>query len=193
MGALGNCVTNHSKWRNHFPGVRAKLVTLNLHTIFPIFREAIMSWGMCNANASSLKELLTQPNDPTDESNNDGFTSNGTVLIVGGAEEALLSSPNTYKIILKKRKGFVRIALQCGAPIVPVISFGEVNIYDTTQNEHESILRKMQELVKKYTTIAPVFFNGRGFLQESFGLIPRREPITMVRKILVADVFSLIF
>lgn len=180
LGALGTCMTNHSKWRTLFPGIRSKLITLSLHMIFPVFRELILSWGMSNSTPESLCTQLLQSNDPKDESNFDGFTSNGTVLIIGGAEESLLSSPNTYKIVLRKRKGFIRIAMQCGVPIVPVISFGETNTYDTTQNADKSVLRKMQELVKKYTTIAPVLFNGRGFLQEKIGLIPKRHPITLV-------------
>lgn len=35
-------------------------------------------------------------------------------LAVGGAEEALLSRPRTLDLVLKKRQGFVRIAVQAG-------------------------------------------------------------------------------
>lgn len=36
------------------------------------------------------------------------------VLVVGGAQESLLCRPGSYKIILKNRKGFVRIAIKTG-------------------------------------------------------------------------------
>lgn len=36
------------------------------------------------------------------------------VLVVGGAREAQLSEPGDYRIVLKRRKGFVRLALQEG-------------------------------------------------------------------------------
>lgn len=36
------------------------------------------------------------------------------VLMVGGAAESLLSRPNKYHIILRRRRGFCRIALQEG-------------------------------------------------------------------------------
>lgn len=173
-------MTNHSKWRTLFPSIRAKLLTVSLHFRFPIYREMMLSWGLSCASVSSLNALLSQSRDLTHKSNRDGFTSNAAIVIVGGAREAFLSAPNTYKIYLKKRKGFVRIAIQNGAALVPVIAFGEPDIYDTTQNRRGTWMRKVQELVKKYTTIAPIFFNGRGFLQESFGLIPRRQPITLV-------------
>lgn len=35
-------------------------------------------------------------------------------LVLGGAEEALDSHPGTYDIILKKRHGFIKLALKKG-------------------------------------------------------------------------------
>ena len=50
--------------------------------------------------------------------------------MVGGAEESLNARPGIYKLVLKNRKGFVRIAIETGASLVPVFSFGEVEVYD---------------------------------------------------------------
>lgn len=100
--------------------------------------------------------------------------------MVGGAQEALNARPGIYKLVLKKRKGFVRCAIQTGASIVPVFSFNEVEIFDQMSNEPGTKLRKFQEICKKLTGVAPTVFIGRGFLQYSFGLIPRRYPITTV-------------
>ena len=36
------------------------------------------------------------------------------VLVVGGAREAQLAEPGDYRIVLRQRKGFARIALQQG-------------------------------------------------------------------------------
>lgn len=175
-----NCITNHSKWRNLFPGIRSKLVTLNLNFYFPLVREIFLSWGMSNASAENLNYLLSQTNDVGATENDDGFTSNGTFLVFGGAHEAFYSSPNTYKIILNKRKGFVRIAIQNGVGLVPSIAFGDTDCYDTNKKEPGSFIREMQELVKKYTTVAPVLFNGRGLFQHYFGILPKRRPLTLV-------------
>lgn len=146
----------------------------------PIMRELLMSWGYCAASANSLNKLLTQSNDPNHESNRDGYTSNAPVLMVGGAQEALLAFPNQYKFNLKNRKGFIRLAIQNGASLVPAIAFGENNIFEQIQYPTGSLCRRIQDLFKWYTGVSPVLFNGRGFLQYNFGFIPRRHPITMV-------------
>lgn len=100
--------------------------------------------------------------------------------MVGGAQEALYARPGVYKLVLRKRKGFVKAAIQTGASLVPVFSFNEVEVFDQPNNEPGTKIRKFQDLVKKYTGIAPAIFIGRGFFQYSFGLIPRRHPIQTV-------------
>lgn len=146
----------------------------------PITRELIQSWGMCTASMNSLRILLTQSNDPNDKSNNDGYTSNAPVLMVGGAQEAFSAFPGQYRFVLKNRKGFVKVALKTGAPLVPAISFGENDIFELVNHPPGSVIRKIQDTIKKYTQFAPVHLNGRGFLQYNFGFIPRRHPITTV-------------
>jgi 2-acylglycerol O-acyltransferase 2 len=110
----------------------------------------------------------------------DGYTSNAVVLVVGGAQEAFNARPGCYKICIKNRKGFVKVALETGATLVPVISFGEVDVYDQPENGKGTRLRKFQDMYKRWTGIAPAIFIGRGFFQYSFGIIPRRSPIHTV-------------
>jgi hypothetical protein len=38
----------------------------------------------------------------------------GAVIVVGGAEEALEARPGKYRLTLKDRKGFIKLALQTG-------------------------------------------------------------------------------
>lgn len=180
QGAFGNFGSNFSKWATLFPGIRSKFTTLGYHHYMPIMRELILNWGMCSASANSLNTLLTQSNDPKNESNQDGYTSNAPVLLVGGAQEALSAFPNQYKFILKNRKGFIKIALKTGAPLVPAISFGENNIFEQVHHSPGSMVRTIQDTVKKHTKFAPVHLVGRGFFQYNIGFIPRRHPITTV-------------
>lgn len=156
------------------------MLTLNFHLLVPIFRELVLGWGMAAASANCITTLLTQSTDPKHRSNRDQFTSNGVMLLVGGAREAIHSQPQNYTFILKSRRGFIRIALMTGTPIVPVISFGETNIFEQTYNPPGSRMRRYQEWFKKITGIAPIMFKGRGFFQYSFGCVPKRHPITTV-------------
>lgn len=180
QSAFANFVSYHSKWLSLFPGIRSKCVTLNINFFLPIVRELSLAFGMCSSDATSLTTLLTQSNDPADVSNQDGFMANAPILVVGGAQEALFAEPNTYKVVLKKRKGFIRIAFKTGAPLVPAISFGENNILDQIRYPPESWGRFIQMTCKKITRVCPIHFNGRGFFQYNYGFVPRRHPITTV-------------
>lgn len=99
---------------------------------------------------------------------------------MGGAQEALYARPGNYQLVLKNRKGFVKIAIQTGASLVPVFSFGEVDIFDQPSNEPGTKLRAYQDFVKKWTGVAPAMFYGRGISEKIFGLLPHRRPITTV-------------
>lgn len=143
-------------------------------------REIILSWGMSAATADALTTLLTQSNDPNHATNEDGYTANAPVLMVGGAQEALNAYPKQYKFVLKKRKGFVRIALKTGAALVPAISFGENDIFEQVHHAPGSLGRRFQDAFKRITKVAPVHLVGRGFFQYNYGFIPRRHPITTV-------------
>lgn len=66
------------------------------------------------------------------------------VLVVGGAQEALYARPGNYRLVLNKRKGFIKIAIQTGAALVPVFTFGEIDILDQPSNEPGSKMRAYQ-------------------------------------------------
>jgi len=57
-----------------------------------------------------------------------------SVLVVGGAPEAANSDKDCLKLVLNRRKGFVKLALRYGVDLVPTFSFGEYVIYDQVAN-----------------------------------------------------------
>ncbi len=103
------------------------------------------------------------------------------VLVVGGARETL-NAPRQeeVKLILKERKGFVKMALRNGTAIVPTFSFGETGIYNYVPNPPGSRMRRFQDWFQKHFLFPPAMFNGRGLFQYSFGLMPHRRPINVV-------------
>ena len=60
---------------------------------------------------------------------------NGIVISVGGRREAEHARPNSMDVVVKLRKGFIRLAVETGADIVPVIGFGENDIWDRPEND----------------------------------------------------------
>lgn len=67
-------------------------------------------------------------------------------------------------------------------PLVPVCSFGETNLFDQVSFAEGSFMHNLQIYIRKKIGMAPVIPVGRGFFQYSFGLVPRRTPITVVGK-----------
>lgn len=68
--------------------------------------------------------------------------------------------------------------------LVPVFSFGETDLYNQIYCSEGSIFRRIQNYIRSLIGVPPFFFSGRGFFQYSFGLIPKRLPVTVVGKIL---------
>ncbi|XP_043337202.1 2-acylglycerol O-acyltransferase 2-like isoform X2 [Cervus canadensis] len=101
-------------------------------------------------------------------------------IVVGGVQESLNARPGAYKLVLRNRKGFIRLALTHGADLVPIFSFGENDIYDQVENSRGSWLRWFQDRLHKSIRGSIPLFYGRGVFQYSFGLMPYRRPITTV-------------
>nr|XP_034830197.1 2-acylglycerol O-acyltransferase 2-A-like [Maniola hyperantus] len=169
-GAFGAFATNALGFYKVFPGMTCHMITLAGHFRVPFFRDLVLALGSCASSQESLLYLL-------DKKKHQGKC---VALIVGGAAEALDSHPGEYKVILSRRKGFVRVAMKSGAPLVPVFSFGEPDVFRPPNNPQDSLLRKFQEKVRQLTGISPMFPIGRGVFQYSFGVVPLRSPITTV-------------
>ncbi|EDW32253.1 GL10526 [Drosophila persimilis] len=169
-----------SKWLELFPQIRPKVGTLDQHFLVPFMREVLRAWGLVSVSKEALIHMLTKSNDPKHADNRDGFTSNAVAILVGGAQEAMDSHPGQYILTLKSRKGFVKMAIRTGSSIVPSFSFGEVDIFDQVANPPDSLLRRVQSVVKKLTGVAPLIPVGRGFFNYTFGFLPQRRRIVQV-------------
>jgi hypothetical protein len=172
VGPFNAIASSFGGLRRAYPEFTVKSAVLNLFFLQPISRELGLSMGMISCSIKSLNYELSRPEG-----------GHIVTLMPGGTTEAYNSQPGKYKFVVKKRKGFVKVALRNGAPLVPVISFGETDLFDQLESR---ALRKIQEFIRKYLGFAPVIINGRGFFQYSFGIIPRRKPVTTVGKIFVS-------
>ncbi|KAL3286421.1 hypothetical protein HHI36_000929 [Cryptolaemus montrouzieri] len=137
-GAFTTLLTESRGFSKKFPDHRAHMHSLRVNFFIPFLRELLLAIGAVSSSAESLNHILSQPEG-----------GNITALIVGGAKEAFYSEPGYYRIVLKNRKGFVKIALKNGAPLVPVISFGEPDVIPHWHFKQGSIFLKLQTLVKR--------------------------------------------
>ena len=89
-------------------------------------------------------------------------------LVPGGATEALHCKPDVDIVYLKKRRGFVKLALETGASLVPVYSFNENNTFNLTEN------KMLDGFKKKFQAIFGISF------PLVTNVIPKSAPITVV-------------
>ncbi|XP_003738944.1 2-acylglycerol O-acyltransferase 2 [Galendromus occidentalis] len=170
FGAVVNFATEGTKFSEVFPGIVTHPLTLRMNFLFPFYRELPLLYGICCVSQKSIEWILNRKG-----------KGNAAVIVIGGAQEALdAHRGDDYHLTLKHRKGFARVALQNGADLVPVFSFGENDIFTQVENPRGSKLRMFQEFVKRLVGVSPALFHGRGVFQYTWGYVPFRSPITTV-------------
>ncbi|CAE6418493.1 unnamed protein product [Rhizoctonia solani] len=157
--------TNFSQ---HFPGINPHLLTLTSNFHVPIYRDILLHLGICSVSKRSCANILKRG------------AGEAICIVIGGAAESLSAQPGTADLTLKRRLGFVKIAMQHGADLVPVFSFGENDIYEQLSNEKGTTVHKLQTKFQSVFGFTLPLFHGRGLLNYNFGLMPYRRPIVSV-------------
>ncbi|XP_053121937.1 2-acylglycerol O-acyltransferase 3 [Hemicordylus capensis] len=168
-GAFSAFCTEATGFSRTFPGLHPSLALLAGLFHLPVYRDYMMSSGMVPVSKRALDYLLQ------------AGPGHAVVIVVGGAAESLDCAPGEQRVRLRGRRGFVRLALQHGADLVPVYSFGENDIFRQLQFPEGSLARRLQLWFKQLAGFAPCLFAGRGlFCSRSWGLLPLASPITVV-------------
>lgn len=158
-----------SGYRDMFPGIDFKVTLLEIQFWVPFHREIVTALGFCSVDKASLDYLLTRESSGT-----------AVVVMVGGASEALDAVPNTMKLTLKKRKGFVKTALRHGASLVPILSFGENDVYYQEELQDDSTAKKIAGYWGHRRGFVFSKIKGRGIFNYSIGYLPHRRSINVV-------------
>ncbi|CCF55821.1 hypothetical protein KAFR_0A03860 [Kazachstania africana CBS 2517] len=167
LGAFGAFATEALGWNEKFPGIPVCLMTLVTQFIIPFYRDYLLALGITSVSRKNSLKVL---------SNNYSIC-----IVVGGARESLLSSSDSTELILNKRRGFVKLALETGnVSLVPVFAFGEDKCYKILRTPDNSVLRKVQFWVKENFGFTIPLFYARGLFNYDFGLLPFRHPIHVV-------------
>lgn len=182
-----------SKHKELFPGI-GYIFPLTLTTQFtiPFYRDYLLSLGLTSAGGKNIKSVIK---------NGD----NSVCLVIGGAQESLLNDmvghnlrvgvgykghdsdedepaeqkpKRQIKLVLNKRKGFVKIAIELGnVSLVPTFAFGEADIYRLAKPKEGSLFHAFQLGLKRLTSFTLPFFSARGVFIYDFGFLPFRTPI----------------
>mmetsp|Transcript_68362 Transcript_68362/g.111001 ORF Transcript_68362/g.111001 Transcript_68362/m.111001 type:complete len:386 (-) Transcript_68362:84-1241(-) len=165
VGALATFGTDGLDFSGVFPGIDVHLVTLPTNFRVPFLREIWLSLGICDSSKKTFKSILSRG------------SGSAIAVVVGGAAESLESAPGTMELTLCNRRGFVRQAILYGACLVPVVGFGETDVFQTTQMP---AIKSIQERLQKYMGFAVPIFHGRGVFNKAFGLLPFRRSVHVV-------------
>ncbi|CAF0846264.1 unnamed protein product [Rotaria sordida] len=166
LGGFGNFATEATSFEQLFPGINLRFLVLNSNFQIPFFELILTMMGICDPSKESCNYILKQGK------------GNCIMLVIGGSKESLDARPSSeYLLTLKNRKGFIKVALENGASLVPVFSFGENDVYEQIANPRGSKLRSLQMTLQQKMGYALPLFHARGVFQYKFGLVPHRHPI----------------
>ncbi|KAG0351031.1 diacylglycerol O-acyltransferase 1 [Gamsiella multidivaricata] len=168
LGAFSTFGTEGLNFSKRFPGITPRLLTLQSNFNIPIYRDYIMAHGCASVSKESCEHILRSG------------PGNSITIVVGGAQESLAAKPGTLDLTLKKRMGFIKLALVNGASLVPTLAFGENDLYELYSTSHTSRLYHVQQFMKKALGFTMPMFNGRGVFNYEYGLLPRRKPVFIV-------------
>ena len=173
-GAFAAFATEALGFSQLFPGITNTLLTLDTNFRVPIYRDYALKMGLASVSRESCENLLSKGG-PNKEGMGRAIT-----IVVGGARESLDAQPHSLRLVLKRRKGFVKLAIRTGADLVPTLAFGENELYDQVQPEQHPFIHKAQLIVKKVLGFTVPLFHARGVFNYDVGMMPYRRPLNVV-------------
>jgi 2-acylglycerol O-acyltransferase 2 len=148
----GGCVENI--FPEHSIGAKREIMIASVFFKIPVL-SALLVWLGCVP--VSTKNILTSLDD-------------GSCLIFPeGIAGVFLTSRKTESVYLKKRRGFIRMAMQAGARLVPVYMFGQSHLLDVLPGAGSYL-----ERISRKIRVSLMFFFGSYYFP-----IPRSVPITI--------------
>jgi hypothetical protein len=173
-GAFAAFATEALGFSQLFPGITNTLLTLDSNFRLPLYREYALRMGLASVSRESIENILSKGGP-----NGEGM-GRAVTIVVGGARESLESKPGSMRLILRCRKGFVKMAIRTGADLVPVLAFGENEIYKQVDASSHPYLHRVQLLVKKILGFTVPLFHARGVFNYDVGMMPFRKPMNIV-------------
>ncbi len=138
----------------HSKGVLVGVANALLH--IPVLGTFFAYFGFVPASKKSLNKACETDLD--------------IVVVPGGIAEMTKYKPDREVLYLRKRYGFIRLAIKHGRTIVPMYGFGENSTF-----QQYSCFKHLREKLSRRFKLSLVLFRGRGYT-----LIPFRTPLNIV-------------
>lgn len=116
----------------------------------PLYRDVILSLGISSVSRQSCEAILSSG------------PGRSIVIVIGGAAESLSARPGIADLTLKRRLGFIRLAIKHQAALVPVFSFGENELYEQFDNAKGSTVYQLQKRMQALLGFTMPLFHARG-------------------------------
>ncbi|GMR45091.1 hypothetical protein PMAYCL1PPCAC_15286, partial [Pristionchus mayeri] len=153
-----------------YKGLKMWGVTLSGQFNWPLRRELLMLGGGGAATRRNLEWILRQKE-----------KGQAISVVAGGLNEALMSAPGKYHLKMKDRKGFIKMAINEGADLVPMFHFGENETYKPVTGICPKRLRNMQAHVMKDVGFCMPSLMGRSLIGLPWGgLVPLQTRLVTV-------------
>ncbi|KAI9924163.1 hypothetical protein AWENTII_008457 [Aspergillus wentii] len=173
-GAFASFATEALGFSKLFPGITNTLLTLDSNFRIPFYREYALAMGLASVSRESCENILTKGG-----TDGEGM-GRAITIVIGGARESLDALPHSMRLVLKRRKGFIKLAIRTGADLVPVLAFGENDLYEQVRSDQHPLIHKLQMLVKHTMGFTIPLFHARGVFNYDVGLMPYRRPLNIV-------------
>ncbi|DBA01585.1 TPA: hypothetical protein N0F65_011341 [Lagenidium giganteum] len=144
------------QWRALFPGIQPHILCASIVHQIPLVRDVIQFYGAREVTRQAFSATLEEKE--------------SVLLVPGGQAEMLYQRSGQRETrVYTGHKGFIRLAIEYGVPLVPVVSFREGEMMD---NVNMPMMQKW--FVKKMAVPFPYLPYGRAYLP-----IPRKVQMTI--------------
>lgn len=128
----------------------------------PIVRHLYYWWGFRPITGRCMRRLLSR--------------NRSVVMVPGGVQECLLMEHEGVEVaFLRKRKGFIRVAMQSGADIVPAFAFGQSQTYKWLRPGPPLFSQEAVKALSRQIGMVPLVLLGRWGSP-----VPHRSRLTVV-------------
>jgi len=112
------------------PNYRAnRTVTLPFYHYFPVIGDIIRHLGSIPSDSNSITKTLQK--------------GESVSVMLGGVREMLTAEGKHIKLYIRNRTGIFRIALETGTPLVPVLTYGENEVFPRSNEWWATELNKL--------------------------------------------------